>query len=172
MSFVSYFITDPAYSLNQIFEAIKKHRPTFVCYRNKSYFDKKEILEFALFAKEYSKVFINLDSLKEKEMLKYFDGVHIPSSKLDKIPLFKEKTVIASTHNLKEANLAKEADFITFSPVFASKNREGVGIEVLNRICEAHPKVIALGGVVSNREVEKIKKSKACGFGSIRYFFT
>jgi len=42
----------------------------------------------------------------------------------------------------------------------------------LNKVCEIHPKVIALGGIISNAEVEQIKNSKACGFGSIRYFLT
>ena len=42
---------------------------------------------------------------------------------------------------------------------------------MLNKACEIHPNVIALGGIISDKEVEQIKKSKACGFGSIRYFY-
>jgi len=167
---LSYFITDPSYTLNQIFQAIKKHKPTFVCYRNKQYFDKKEIIEFANFAKKYSKIIINIDSLKDESLLSLFDGIHITSSKLNLIPNYKNKIVIASTHNKKEVLLAKEASYITFSPIFNSKGRKGVGIEKLNEIASLHPKVIALGGVVSNKEIEEIKKSKAIGFGSIRYF--
>jgi len=98
--------------------------------------------------------------------------VHIPSYKLDYIDKFKEKIIIASTHNLEEVKKAKKADYITFSPIFSSKGRDGVGIEILNKICLFHPKVIALGGIISKKEVEKIKTSKAIGFGSIRYFFT
>ena len=143
-----------------------------MCYRNKEYFNKKEVIEFIKFAKNYSKVFINLDSLKDKEIVNLVDGVHIPSSKLDFIDNFKEKIIIASTHNLEEVKNAKKADYITFSPIFNSKGREGVGIDTLNKICSFHPKVIALGGIISNKEVEKIKTSNAIGFGSIRYFFT
>jgi thiamine-phosphate pyrophosphorylase len=170
MSFVSYFITDPSYPFEKILQAIKTHKPTFVCYRNKEYFDENEIKEFASFAKDYSKVFINLDSLKDKKLLELFDGVHIPSSKLDEIPNYKNKIIIASTHNPFEVQKAKDANYITFSPIFQSKNRCGLGIEVLNHICNMHPNVIALGGIISDKEVEEIKKSKAKGFGSIRFF--
>ncbi len=172
MSFVSYFITDPSYSLEQIFKAIKRHKPTFVCYRNKKYYDANEIKEFAAFAKNYSKTFINLDSLKDKSLLDLFDGVHIPSSKLNEIDKFKSKTVIASTHNIEEVKKAQKADYITFSPVFESKGRKGLGIEKLNEIFKLHDNVIALGGIVSKKEVEEVQKSGACGFGSIRYFLT
>ena len=98
------------------------------------------------------------------------DGIHIPSSKLDYIDKFKEKIIIASTHNLKEVKRAKKANYITFSPIFYSKGRGGVGIDKLNEICSVHPKVIALGGVTNEKKVEKIKSSNAIGFGSIRYF--
>jgi thiamine-phosphate pyrophosphorylase len=166
---LSYFITDPTYPFEKILKAIKTYKPTFVCYRNKEYFDKNEIIEFAKFAKNYSKTFINLDSLKDESLIEYFDGVHIPSSKLHLIKNFNKPT-IASTHNLKEVKKAKDASYITFSPIFDSKNRKGLGIEILDKVAKLHPKVIALGGIISDKEVEMIKKSKAIGFGSIRYF--
>jgi thiamine-phosphate pyrophosphorylase len=170
-SFLSYFITDPKYSLSQTFKAIEKFKPDFVCYRNKEYFDKDEIINFAKFAKKHSKVFINIDSLKDETLLKYFDGIHITSSKLDMIDKFKDKTIIASTHSEKEIQKAKKADFITFSPIFDSKGRKGLGIQRLNEICLLHPKVIALGGIIGKKEIEEVKKSKASGFASIRYFY-
>ena len=172
MSFVSYFITDPSYSFEEILKAVKRHKPTFTCYRNKKYYDENEIKKFAAFAKNYSKIFINLDSLKNESLLELFDGVHIPSSRLEEISKYKNKTTIASTHNPLEIQKAQKADYITFSPIFKSKNRCGLGAEVLNHICNLHPKVIALGGIISQKEVEEIKKTKACGFGSIRYFLT
>jgi len=170
--FISYMITDPSYSLREIFEALKNKKPDFVCYRNKEYFNEAEIKEFAKFAKRFSKTFINYDSLQKTDLLELFDGIHLPSSKLYLIENFKTKTVIASTHTADEAQRAKKADFITFSPVFESKNRPGLGIEALNKICDLHKNVIALGGIITQKEIETVKKSKACGFGSIRYFFT
>jgi len=169
---LKYMITDPKYSLSEIFSAVKKHKPDFVCYRNKEYFNEDEIVEFCIFVKKYSKTIINLDSLKKEYLIKCFNGVHLPSAKLSLINRFKNKIVIASTHNEKEIFLAKNADFITFSPVFDSKGRKGEGIDRLEEICKLHPNVFALGGVVSDREVEEIKKTTAVGFGSIRYFFT
>jgi thiamine-phosphate pyrophosphorylase len=169
---IKYMITDPAFSIDETIKAIQKHKPDFLCYRNKEYFDKNEIIKFANFAKKFSKIFINYDSLEDHELLKFFDGIHLPSSKLNKISEFKNKIIIASTHNIDEVKRAKEANFITFSPVFNSKNRKGLGIEKLNKICSLHKNVIALGGIISEKEVEKIKTSNAIGFASIRYFFT
>jgi len=170
---IKYMITDPLYSPDKIKNSILKHRPDFVCYRNKTYFDKKEILEFLEFAKKYSNPVINFDTVKNNpSILEYFESVHLPSSRLKQIDDFKNKTVFASTHTIEEVKKAVNADYITFSPIFDSKGRKGLGIEKLNEICNIHPKVIALGGIVSNREVEEIKKSKAAGFASIRYFFT
>ena len=170
--FIKYMITDPKYDLENIINAVKKHKPDFVCYRNKLYYDKNEIIQFSKSVKNISKIFINYDSLKEPELLDLFDGIHLPSSKIDLISEFKNKITITSTHSNDEVLNALNSDFITFSPVFKSKGRKGLGIEKLNKICELHCNVLALGGIVSNKEVEKIKKSKASGFASIRYFFT
>jgi thiamine-phosphate pyrophosphorylase len=170
MPFLSYFITDPKYDLDLIFKAIQTHKPTFVCYRNKEYYDEKEIIIFIDFAKRHSKIFINYDSLKDKTLIKYFDGIHFPSSKLDLIKNYKNKIIISSTHNINEVKKAANSDFITFSPVFDSKGRKGLGIEALNFVCNHHPNVIALGGIVGENEVNLVKNSKAKGFASIRYF--
>ena len=158
--------------LSQIFNSIKTHNPEFVCYRNKKYFNENEITEFANFAKKHSKVFINFDDLKNQNLLNYFDGIHFPSSKLHYSKDYHNIIKIASTHSLDEVLEAKNLnfDFITFSPVFDSKGRIGLGIEKLNKICKIFPNTIALGGIISKNEVKQIKSSKAIGFGSIRYF--
>ncbi|GAB6074111.1 thiamine phosphate synthase [Nautilia lithotrophica] len=172
-NFIKYMITDPSYSLNDIKNSIIKHKPDFICYRNKKYFNKREIIDFADFAKNHSKIFINYDTLKNDfTLLSFFDGIHLPSSQIKKINDFKNKIIIVSTHTAQEAKEAVNADFITFSPIYESKNRPGLGIETLNKICNIHPNVIALGGIVSEKEVKEIKRSKAVGFASIRYFFT
>lgn len=168
MSFISYFITPSNYPLNKIFESIKFHKPTFVCYRNKSYFDKDEIIKFATFSKKFSKVFINIDDLKDESLIEYFDGVHLTSSKLNLVEDFKDKIVISSTHSIEEVIKAKNSDYITFSPIFDSKGRKGLGVDILDTL--PHNNILALGGITSNKEVEEVKKTKAKGFASIRYF--
>jgi len=82
---------------------------------------------------------------------------------------FENKIFITSTHNIEEVKNSTISDYITFSPIFESKNRKGLGVEILEEISKIHPNVIALGGIISYKEVEKIK-GKAKGFGSIRYF--
>jgi thiamine-phosphate pyrophosphorylase len=165
-------ITDPSYEFTEILNAVKKHKPDFVCYRNKIYYDKKEIIEFAKFAKEYSKVFINYNSLKDNEVLEFFDGIHLPSNKTDLINSFGNKTIITSTHSEKEVLSSQNSDYITFSPIFDSKGRKGLGIDRLNEICKLHQNVIALGGIIGKKEINAVKNSCAIGFASIRYFFT
>ena len=172
---IKYFITDPSFSLLDTFNAIKRHKPQFVCYRNKTSPNKKEIIEFINFSRNYSKIFINYDSLIDKELLKYFDGIHFPSRFIKELKNlkkeFKDKIFITSTHSIEEVENSLISEFITFSPIFNSKGRKGVGIETLNKIASIHKNTIALGGIISNKEVEKIKRSKAIGFGSIRYFY-
>jgi len=163
-------ITDPGYPFSQTLKAVDFHKPTFVCYRNKDYFDLDEIKEFIKFAKKHSKVILHYDSFDES-LTNEIDGIHFPSGKLDLIHDYKNKTIIASTHNKEEVLKAKNADFITFSPIFESKNRKGLGIKALESICKIHKNVIALGGIVSLKEVNEIKRSCAVGFASIRYFY-
>ena len=167
---IKYFITDPNYSLDLIKKAIFIHRPDFVCYRNKKYYSKEEIIAFAKFANRYSKTIIHIDSLKENSLLEFFDGIHFSSSKIDLISRYKNLTTIASTHTIQEVKKAKQADFITFSPIFKSKGREGLGTDVIEEVYKHHKKIIALGGIVSEKEVGEIEKTKAVGFASIRYF--
>jgi thiamine-phosphate pyrophosphorylase len=169
---IKYFITSFDFPLFFNLKAIKKHKPDFICYRNKKYFNPEEIIEFSKFAKNYSKVFINYDDLKDEKLLKYFDGIHFPTSKINLAKNYSDKIKIASTHSIEEVKKAKNLgfDYITFSPVFNSKGRIGVGIQKLNEICKIFPNTIALGGIISEKEVKEVEKSKAIGFGSIRYF--
>ena len=44
---LKYMITDPTFSIKEIKKAIIKHKPDFVCYRNKLYYNEDEIIEFA-----------------------------------------------------------------------------------------------------------------------------
>ncbi len=105
-------------------------------------------------------------------MLKYFDGIHFPGAYLNiDLKKFKDKITIFSAHSFEEIKKAQNFDFVTFSPVFDSKGRKGLGIKKLNEACKLHPNIIALGGIISDKEIEKIRNSNAAGFASIRYFY-
>jgi thiamine-phosphate pyrophosphorylase len=104
------------------------------------------------------------------------DGVHLTSSQFDiikKSKLFGLFTVI-STHTLAEVKEAEKlgADMITFSPIFKTPNKgEPKGLDVLKEIVSrVNIPVIALGGVISDEQIEESKESGAKGFASIRYF--
>jgi thiamine-phosphate pyrophosphorylase len=165
-----YLITDPEFypdfKLN-LSTAIEKYKPDFICFRDKTSIKNAKIsVEIA----RYYKIPIIINQYFELLNLG-FDGIHLTSNQLHLIDNFKNYLTFASTHSLDEVKKAKNSDFITFSPIFNSKGREGVGIEVLNKICNETPsKVFALGGIISNKEIKEIEYSKAYGFASIRYF--
>jgi len=166
----SYLITDPNFYQDFKFtltKAIEKHQPDFICFRDKtSTKNAKLSIEIA----KYYKIPIVINQYVELLNLG-FDGVHLTSNQLHLIDNFKNYLTFASTHSFDEVQKAKNSDFITFSPIFNSKGRKGLGVEVLNQVCDiTSSKVFALGGIVTKNEVEKIKTSKAYGFASIRYF--
>ena len=70
---------------------------------------------------------------------------------------FENKLIIASTHSIKEVKIAQKADFITFSPIFDSKGRKGLGTKILEEVFKYHKRIIALGGIISQKEIKEIK---------------
>ena len=106
------------------------------------------------------------------------NGIHFSSaniSKLSQAP--KELIKIASTHSEYELRAAfeKGADFVTFSPIFASPNKgEPKGLKALKyavNIAKNYEKgVIALGGIISTEQIKAVLVTGAGGFASIRYF--
>jgi thiamine-phosphate pyrophosphorylase len=179
-----YLITDPKYytttpkpfgeALNR---SLIKYTPDFVCFRDKTDGDKKELL----------KAFVS--TIKDKELkafvngslelaLEYgLDGVHLQSSQQALIQKAKAKRllVIVSCHSAKEAIDAfeKGADFVTLSPVYETPHK-GVplGIEAFSDILAAVDKtrVFALGGIDDEYKVAQLEKLGVFGFASIRYF--
>ena len=166
----SYLITDPKFYLDfktTLTKAIETYFPDFICFRDKT---STKNAKLAIDIAKYYKIPIIVNQYAE--LLKLgFDGIHFTSHQLDLIKNYKECITFASTHNESEVLKAKYANFITFSPIFKSKGRDGVGINRLNYIVEnTDSKVFALGGITTHKEVEMIKNSKAYGFASIRYF--
>ena len=81
---------------------------------------------------------------------------------------------IISTHSLEEVKDAKNlgADIVTYSPIFSTPNK-GIakGAEELNLVVDScNIKVIALGGIVTQEQIDEVKNCNVYGFASIRYF--
>jgi len=173
------FYTDtPAIFRSILHEQFVKHLPDFALYRDKSNPNYDiQAAHFVEVCKQFKSVksFIHRDAKLAKEL--GASGVHLTSTQGDDIEFAKGLglEVITSTHTIDEALLAQQkgADAITYSPIFTSPNKgEPKGIEELEKllgICEI--KVFALGGIVTEEQIELVKNTKAYGFASIRYFY-
>jgi thiamine-phosphate pyrophosphorylase len=180
---IKYLITDPEFwgedekSFKERFFKIKPF--DFILYRNKiTYNYKKSAKIFVSFLKRQgiNKIIIHQNPLLAKELGVL--GVHLTSKQFQDISLAKQLKLftIISTHTIDEVQKAYDlkVDAVTFSPIFF---KEGKGkpkeINQLKEVVQTFPtlKIFALGGIVSEREVEKIESiSNIYGFASIRFF--
>jgi thiamine-phosphate pyrophosphorylase len=164
-----YLITDPVYYKDfksTLTKAIETYHPDFICFRDKtSTKNAKLSIEIAKYYKIPIIVNQYIDLLKLG-----FDGIHLTSNQINLVDYFKEYITICSTHNFQEVKKAINSNFITFSPIFNSKNRQGLGIEILDEVYKYHKNIFALGGIISDKEVKLLTQTKAIGFASIRYF--
>ncbi|WP_281950938.1 thiamine phosphate synthase [Nitrosophilus kaiyonis] len=181
---LSYLITDPKFytdnptKLKKFLEiAVNKHKVDMICFRDKKSKNFKSLsIHFLKKSKnlKISKILIN--SNIDIAYRYKFDGVHLPSSKMNLIKQAKRKKlfVIASTHNFYEIKKAIDlgADMITYSPIFYTPNKgEPKGLKNLRKVVlKSKIPVIALGGIITKEQINKIKIRKAAGFASIRYF--
>ena len=103
-------------------------------------------------------------------------GIHLPSTAFDRIKEAKASglKVIISTHTKEEVLNAESlgADCVTYSPIFATPNKgEPKGVDDLRTLLtQTQIKVFALGGIVTQEEVDVVEKTSVYGFASIRYF--
>lgn len=178
---ISYLITDPRYYSSdpaifreRLLRAVDKYTPDKVCFRDKVSENYAELAEvFIRTLKDYrGQKFINSYISLAFEF--GFDGVHLPSDRLDDTVLLQGLEAIYSAHSLEEIELAKKAgvDTVTLSPVFATPDK-GVpmGIKKLEEaILKTDSKIIALGGIDSDEKRVLVEQSGAYGFASIRYF--
>ena len=105
------------------------------------------------------------------------DGVHLTENSLSAEIVrrnFPKNFIIGvSAHSLAKAEIARQqkADFATFSPIFASPNKDQPkGLEKLREVCKKlrdFP-VIALGGIDENN-FRDVLKTGASGFAAIRF---
>lgn len=156
---------------------LKKHKPEYALFRDKTATNYEELASiFAITCKEVggAKSFIHQDISLAKSL--GADGVHLTSTQFLEIEKAKSKNleVIISTHTHKGVLQAQKlgADAVTYSPIFASPDKgEPKGVDDLEELLsKCKIKVFALGGIVTNEQVEMIAKTKAYGFASIRYF--
>jgi thiamine-phosphate pyrophosphorylase len=104
------------------------------------------------------------------------NGVHLTSQQFDDIPHAKELglEVVISTHTYDEVYIAEAmgADYVTYSPIFETPDKgEPKDVEDLAEIVNRTDiDIFALGGIVSEKEVDALRESGVFGFASIRYF--
>ncbi|HIP60309.1 MAG TPA: thiamine phosphate synthase, partial [Campylobacterales bacterium] len=103
-------------------------------------------------------------------------GVHLTSRQYIFVPEAKRRglKVIISCHTEAEIEEAirKKVDFITYSPIFETPNKgKPKGIEDLKKmVLRYNVKIIALGGIITPKQVKEVEETGAYGFASIRYF--
>ena len=177
----SYLISDRAFYQptvesfsNYLSHIYENHEVDFACYRDKQSPYQEAFLETFLKASHKQKTLLHGNiSLASKFG---FFGVHLSSTQFDEIPVAKEKNlfIIASTHSKEEVKLAKclGADGVTFSPIFDTPNKgKAKGVGALSElVSEVEIKVFALGGILTNQQIDACEASGAYGFASIRYF--
>ena len=185
--FISYLITDPkeygddikTFSKN-LTNSLSKYQVDIVCFRDKETLNIKELVKACLnISKQFNIPKVVINSSINLAIKFGFDGVHLTSKQFDKIKTCKEKSLytIISTHTQDEVAIAKNngANAITYSPIFYKENKgEPKGIENLSKVVKNFQdnnfSIIALGGIIENKQIEEIKKTNAKGFASIRYF--
>jgi thiamine-phosphate pyrophosphorylase len=180
---ISYLITDPKYystnreTFSQILERnIQKNNPDFICFRDKTSVNTDELIKaFLEICNKYNKKsFIN--SYINNCINYNSNGIHITSTQIDKVKEYQKynKITILSTHNEDDIKIAidNNIDYITYSPIFKTPQKgTPKGINSLKNIKNKYDiPIIALGGIISNKQVTELKNIKAFGFASIRYF--
>lgn len=179
---IRYLITDPYYYgdtanelAQRLSDAITLYQPDWVLYRDKQTPAYEALAQIAIrTAKDLGVEQILVQSSAQVALKLGATGVHLRSSHLHAIQSVNALGLlsVASTHNTDEIKRSMEANYITYSPIYASPNK-GVpkGLDDLNEKAVRMPgRVIALGGITSDEQVAAIKNAGAAGFASIRYF--
>lgn len=182
---LKYLITDPKYYTNDekkfeeiLINVLNKQQIDIVCFRDKKSSNFQEIAKIFIKIckeKDIKKILLNGDYLLAHEL--NATGVHLTSIQFDEIKKAKELGlyVIISCHTFEDIEKAiiNQADAVTYSPIFETPNK-GIpkGIEALKEVTNKYPtmNIIALGGILNDKQIEEISKTKAYGIASIRYF--
>lgn len=171
ISLIKYLISDPNHNYEDFSDA------DFVCFRDKetTEFEAKAKLFIEQAKKEgIENIFLSQHYLIAKKL--GATGVHLTSRQFVFVPEAKRRglKVIISCHTEAEIEEAirKKVDFITYSPIFETPDKgKPKGIEDLKKmVLRYNILIIALGGIVSEKEILQVKDAGAYGFASIRYF--
>jgi len=177
---IIYAITDPiTLNFNNLEDDLEYFSLTskMIVYRdklNKNY--TRDAKTFLIEAKKHSFDKILLHSDYELAHKLKATGVHLKSTQLNDIAKAKELElfVIISTHTIEESLEAENlgADMVTFSPIFETPDKgKPKGIETLNHLSSLLTiPLIALGGIITQHQIELCEKNGAKGFASIRWF--
>lgn len=180
-----YLITDPKYYSDneELFrknlkKVLEKKQVDIACFRDKETNNFEQLASiFIEICKEYEIKTILLNSDYELAKKLGASGVHLTSNQFDKIKEAKKLDLytVISCHDFAELEKAQESyvNAVTYSPIFSTPNKgEPKGINSLKQALNLYEDldIIALGGIRTQEEVEKISKTSAYGFASIRYF--
>ncbi|PAF45010.1 thiamine phosphate synthase [Helicobacter sp. 11S02596-1] len=192
-TFESYFITSPLLypelspiifkqRLENIFQS---HSIQKACFRDSTQEIPAHLIKvFSQTCDQYNiESFINLantpQSLQYCQKYK-LSGIHIKGNELSQaknLPktLTEQKIkTFYSAHHKTEVSQALDLgiDFVTISPIFFTPNKPNpLGISYLDSFdseCKAH--LFALGGILTQEQIDAIKSKGLKGFASIRYF--
>jgi len=185
--FYSYLITDPKEYGNtndtlkqSLIKSFSNHKIDMLCFRDKETSNMEPLAKTTL---EVSKQFgikkVLINGNIQLALKLGFDGVHLTSNQFDEIQKAKKNNLftIISCHNEQELKQAKilGANGASFSPIFYKENKNNpIGCDKLQSIVKAYQEdgfmIIALGGIVSKKNIQDVKKTKCSAFASIRYF--
>ncbi|MBN2816425.1 MAG: thiamine phosphate synthase [Campylobacterales bacterium] len=174
----SFYSDTPRIFAQRLEEQIIKHKPDFMLLRDKETQNYEALAEeFLTISKRYPtiKAFLHREIELAFRLGAY--GVHLSSDMLKEIEKAKALglEVVVSTHTIEEVLFAQDAgaDYVTYSPIFASPGKgEPKGINALRELLKrVSIKVFALGGIVTQEQIESIKSTGTYGFASIRYFY-
>lgn len=173
------FYTDsPLLFAKKLETQMQKHTPDFVLLRDKETSNYKSLATaFIQVLNQHPKVkaFLHEDFKLAKEL--NASGVHLSGKSFSKIKEAKKQNleVIVSTHTYDEVLEAEKlgADYVTYSPIFDTPNKgKPKGVKELTKLLKlTKMKIFALGGIVSDEQINVIKETQVYGFASIRYFF-
>lgn len=172
---IKYAITSPEFYSLEYLKSLN-NKADFVLLRDKTINNYKDLAKnFLNYTKDFNyKKILHQDYNLANELKA--DGVHLTSNQFGSIKRAKELNLLTliSTHSMQEVKKAKDlgADIVTFSPIFTTPNKgKPKGLDALKETIECFDiKVIALGGIISKKQIEDIAPLKPYGFASIRYF--